>query len=367
MNGPDAERVGVRHLRVLGDRPRPAGSPAESEARAYAASVLASLGFDVREEGFAYSAFPGRYATPIAGGMLGATICVAAALGLGDHAIGAAVALVSGMATTGVFARWMLATGVLSAPWLRRAGVNLVATRGGAEPRVWLVAHLDSKSQPVPSALRVAGVGLLALALSLSIIAVALTLVGVPLRTIWWVALAAGLAGALPVMASLVGARSNGAVDNASGVAAVLAAAAAMSRSSACGVLLPSAEELGLAGARAWAGSRASGVALNCDGVDDAGDLVIMYNRPAPTAVIETVRAAVPAGVTVRVRRMPLGLLTDSTALADRGWRAVTVSHGSFATLRRIHTPHDSLAALRGTRIDTVADILARAAEALST
>jgi hypothetical protein len=108
-------------------------------------------------------------------------------------------------------------------------------------------------------------------------------------------------------------------------------------------------------------------VALNCDGVDDDGELVIMYNQPAPRDVIAAVRNATPAGATARARRMPLGLLTDSTALAANGWRAVTVSHGSLKTLRRIHTPTDSLAALRGTRIDFVADILARAAEALAT
>ena len=41
-----------------------------------------------------------------------------------------------------------------------------MATRGGSAPRVWLVAHLDSKSQPIPSALRVAGVVVLATSLA---------------------------------------------------------------------------------------------------------------------------------------------------------------------------------------------------------
>jgi hypothetical protein len=63
---------------------------------------------------------------------------------------------------------------------------------------------------------------------------------------------------------------------------------------------------------------------------------------------------------------MPLGLLTDSVALADRGWTTATVSRGSFATLRRVHTPADSLAALRGDGTDEVASLLARAAEALA-
>ncbi len=349
-------------------RPRPAGSDAERDARAYAAGILASAGFVVHEEAFSYSAFPGRYATLIGGAVLGATIVLASVRGLvAGGALVPAVILAVGAGATVAFARFMLATGVRTTPLLRAEGTNLVATRAGIEPRVWLVAHLDSKSQPVPSALRVAGVATLGAALVLAVIAVVLTLFGVGARTTWYVALVAGVAGALPVMASVVGAESDGAVDNASGVAAVIAAAQRLHRTAACGVLLSSAEELGLAGAGAWARTRAPGVALNCDGVDDDGALVILHDRRAPPDVIAAVRAAAPAGTHVRARRMPLGLLTDSTALAANGWAAVTVSHGSLATLRRVHRPADNLSALRGTSIDAVADLLARAAEALAT
>jgi hypothetical protein len=258
----------------------------------------------------------------------------------------------------------MLRRGVLDFPLLRTKGVNLVAVRGAAEPKVWLVAHLDSKSQPVPSVARIGGVALLVLALLLAVIGVLVTLAGTPSRTLWIGALVAASVGALPVLASVVGSQSAGAVDNASGVAAVLAAAALLGREVACGVLLPSAEELGLAGGRAWARAHAAAVALNCDGVDDEGAIVIMYNGRMPTDVVAAVRAASPRPV--RVRRMPLGLLTDSTALSDAGWRTVTVSHGSLGTLRRVHTSRDSLANLRGTSVDDVSVILARAAEALA-
>ena len=127
---------------------------------------------------------------------------------------------------------------------------------------------------------------------------------------------------------------------------------------------MTSADELGLAGARTWARDSESAIVLNCDGVDDNGALVIMHGSDAPSAVIEALRST--SRVPVRVRRMPLGLLTDSVAFADRGWPAVTVSHGSFATLARIHTSRDTLHALRGTNVDAVAATLARAAEALA-
>jgi hypothetical protein len=361
--------VVARHLAVLGGRPRPAGTDSERDARNYAIGVLASLGFRIREESFEYSAFPGRYATPLAGAVLGIAIVSAGALSLGGRATAALATLVAALLATAAFARWMLVSGVLDTPWMRATSVNVAATRGDAEPAVWLVAHLDSKSQPVPSAARVAGVVVLAVGIGLAVLAAALTLAGVPARTLWWVAMGAGVVGALPVMASVVGSASDGAVDNASGVASVLAAAALLGKDVACGVLLPSAEELGLAGARAWVRTHSRGLALNCDGVDDGGELVIMYNTPLPADVVDAVRNAASAAGTprVRVRRMPLGLLTDSTALSGGGWRAVTVSHGSLETLRRVHTSKDSLANLRGTSIDGVAAILARAAEALAT
>ena len=360
--------VGIRHLAVIGRVARPSGGEGERAARDYAASELRSLGFDVHEERFAFSAFPGRYATPIAGALLGGTIVAACVLSLLGATTMAVVALLGvGVLATALFARWMLADGVLTVSWLRARAVNLVATRGSAAPRVWLVAHLDSKSQPLPSAARVAGILLLAAALVLMVVTLLLTPGGTASRMMWWVALCVGASGALPVMASVVGADSDGAVDNASGVAAVLAAAAQLGHHVSCGVLLPSAEELGLAGARAWATGHHTGIALNCDGVDDDGTLVIMYNQRAPQDLVAAVRAAAPPHMRARARRMPLGLLTDSTALAAAGWQAVTVSHGSLATLRRVHTSRDSLAALRGTAIDEVAGILARAVEALAT
>jgi hypothetical protein len=360
-----AERVGVRHLTELAQRPRPAGSASERDARTYARRALEQLGFTVREEVFEYSTFPGRFATPVGGGLFALSIIAASWRALSGSVVVAVSAILAiGVAATIIYAQWMLRRGVLDFPLLRTKGINLAAVRGAAEPKVWLVAHLDSKSQPVPSAARIAGVALLVLALLLAVIGVLVTRAGAPSRTLWIGALVAATVGALPVLASVVGSQSDGAVDNASGVAAVLAAAAQLGRDVACGVILPSAEELGLAGSRAWTRAHAASVALNCDGVDDDGTLVIMYNGRIPNDVVGAVRGA--SARRVRVRRMPLGLLTDSTALSDAGWRTVTVSHGSLATLRRVHTSRDSLANLRGTSVDDVSVILARAAEALA-
>ncbi len=357
MSAEAAGRRGVLHLRVLGNAPRAAGSEGEATARAYAAAQLQNAGFNVHEEEFEYSSFPGRLGTPIAGALLGVSIVLAAYVALkGTRGELAVIVLGLGFFATFVFARAMLGDGVLDNPLMRTRATNLIATRGGADPNVWLVAHLDSKSQPIPSAIRVAGIVVLGASAVVALVAAVLTLADQPARTVWWAALVAAAVGSLPVMASVVGNASNGAVDNASGVATVLAAAEGVEKDVACGVLLPSAEELGLAGARAWARGRKPGVAINVDGVDDGGTLVLMHSGRPQSELVAALEKE--AREPVQVRRMPPGLLTDSSALAEKGWNTVTVSHGSAATLRRVHTKNDSLQGMTGSAIEVVAEVL---------
>ena len=381
MNRDDAETAGLnaregrrtpadgaQHLRALAETSRFAGSAEETAARAYCARVLRGAGWDVSAEPFEYSALPGRYGTPIGGAIGAASVFLGAWLATVHRAPrGAAIVLGLAIAALGLFAWRMLGDGVLDLPWLRMRAENLVARRGSGPPRVWLVAHLDTKSQPVPSQTRVLGIALLALAIALAVVTLALTLAtGSSRTTLWLLCAGLGVVGGGVVVASVVGNDSPGAVDNASGVAAVLSAATRLDASAAVGVLIPSAEELGLAGARAWI--RAHGAerayVVNCDGVDDQGELTIMYTRSLPVPIVDAVRAA--ADGKVKVRRMPPGLLLDSVAFADAGWGAVTVSHGSMKTLARVHTRADSLERLEGRAIEPVAAVLARAAEALA-
>lgn len=357
--------AGSEHLAAIAREPRAAGTDGERRARDHAATVLREAGFTVLAEPFEYSALPGRYGTPAGGALALIVVLGSAWLALDRQSPDASsVALLSGLLLLGLSVTRLMGDTVVTLPWMRRTSENLSARRGTREPVVWLVAHLDSKSQPVSSALRVVGVTLLALGVTLALVAGVLQLAGSAPRTLWWVAVGLSTLGALPVMASVVGNRSVGAVDNASGVAAVLAAAQTIDEAAAVGVLLPSAEELGMAGARAWVRTRgARGIAINCDGVDDHGELTIMYSRSRPDALIEALTRHAERGP--RVRRMPLGLLTDSVAFADAGWATVTVSRGSMRTLARVHSENDSLERLRGDGIDEVSALLARTATEL--
>lgn len=378
------------HLAALAREPRPAGSAAEARARAYAAGVLTRAGYRVREESFTYSAVVGRYGALAGGAVSLAVLLGAAYAGVRDQPEVAGAALLLSLVTLAAAGGWLSHDGVRRLPLMRRASVNLVAepSRGadGADelPRVWLVAHLDSKSQPVAMTLRVAGVTALAAAwvgaLALAAVHGPGWLDGAHAQRLWPVIALLAVFGAIPVMLSVVGARSAGALDNASGVASVLVAAEELAASGAVrddgttartapvGVLLTSAEELALAGAHAWAtawaaAGRVPGVALNCDGVDDRGPLTLLRGGYFPYVLQSAVRHAAPDG---RIARLPPGVLVDAVALGRAGWDALTVSKGSWRTLGRIHTRRDTLARLAGDGVPEAAGALARLARLLA-
>lgn len=356
------------HLRALAVGPRPSGSLAAADGRRYASGVLESLGYQVAEKAFEYSAAIGELATPAGGLAVLLVIGAAAGAALGGHPVVALVLLVVGVLLVAMAGRWLARRGILALPIARRRGVNVEANVSGIVPRVWFVAHIDSKSQPVSLMVRAAGIVLLLVAwLSAAGAAVGEAFAGRDLG--WWGSImAVALIGAIPVIASVVGRRSPGAVDNASGVATVLAAAE-LCVGLPVGVLITDAEELGLAGARAWCSSAQGERApiLNCDGVDDVGVLTLMWTRPRATRLERAVRrAAEEARQPLRVISLIPGVLVDGVAFSDAGWECVTVSRGSIATLRRIHTRRDDLERLTGSGVAIAARVLASAAREIT-
>jgi hypothetical protein len=320
------------------------------------------MGFAVVERPFEYSKFPGAYATPVAGALV--PLFALGLLFARSHSRAYGAGLLIAGACVGLVFRYLGGRGVLDLPAFRRTGVNIEAVRGSDEPTVWLVAHVDSKWQPVSMIVRVLGV----ITSSIGLVVLALvSLVGT--SGPWGVALGAFVvasAGAIPLMLSYVGDRNRGTLDNASGVAAVLEAAAMIPSTARVGVLITDAEEFALAGARAWARSRDSAIALNCDSIDDAGQLTLMHSSPRPREVLAAVdRASRADGEALRVIRLIPGILTDHVALAQAGWATVTLSRGTIRTLQRIHTARDTLAAMRGTGIAGAARVIAHTATEL--
>jgi hypothetical protein len=337
------------HLKAIASAPRPVGSTANAAARQYCANHLRSLGFDVAERPFVFSALPGRYAAQLIGAV--AVIGFAGARVMFAEYIGQLTALLI------IVLVWALSgPDATREPWLRESGVNLEATRGG-DPRVWLVAHVDSKSQPIPTAVRSIGVLLVAIAV-IGQLFVAWT----GDRLINWT----GVAGGILLLCAAVGSRSDGAADNASGVAAVLEAAALLGRERPVGVLITDAEELSLADARAWVAERGEkGIALNCDTIDDDGLFCFLPYGPVSRPFFERVKRRYPGPTVLTPLHLP-GVLTDSDAFRAAGWETVTLGRGTLRTLGRIHTKRDSLESMRGTSIPDAARMLTGLVEELA-
>src|SRR5205823_2264641 len=128
-----------------------------------------------------------------------------------------------------------------------------------------------------------------------------------------WIVIAAVIASP-PSLLCFVQNESRGALDNATGVAAVLLAARLISPEKPLGVLITSGEELDLAGARAWGRGAGGAPMINCDTVDDAGAWRCMYGNRPRAITIGAERVAKKLGLPLRMGRVIPGIITDSLA-----------------------------------------------------
>lgn len=360
---------------------RPAGSDAESIARQRCIEWLRAHGYACVEQPFTYSAWPGYYGVAAVGGVLvlaGAIACAGSLV----HRLAAALTLSFALVVIALALGVLLARyGTVHLPWMRRTGINVEARRTMhgqgvtgdlGEPDLWLVAHLDSKSQTISMRVRVSAVVMCTLAwIALVVLWAAQAALVVTPFAFTLVTTAATLA-ALPLAACYVGRAGSGAFDNASGVATVLGAIEYLDPAHHVGVLLTSAEELGLAGARAWVAERAGqglgreprptpGLALNCDGVDDEGNIVCMVSGATEYQFRDAFhRAGMMAGEDIIVRPLIPGVLVDAVAFKDAGWRAVTVSRGTWRSLARVHTHADNPTRITGRGIARTAQFIGR-------
>ena len=228
------------------------------------------------------------------------------------------------------------------------AGINLIAHRPSdrptVRPTVWLVAHYDSKGQPISMAIRLIGFTALALGLFTFFLA---TLPAIVL-----------LAVALIIVSqNRVNDNSPGAVDNATALVAVFMAIDQLGPAAAVGVIFPDAEELGLIGARALAADRAAlfadSAVINLDGLDDVGRPTAFLHRPGP------IGSAIAEALAARQWRW-LPVVVDGIALARVAGECVSILKGNGRTMRIIHRPEDTAARVRLDGAAIVAAGLAR-------
>ena len=226
------------------------------------------------------------------------------------------------------------------------SGVNLIArpVRPSAHRPVWLVAHYDSKGQPISMAIRLIGFAALSFGL--------ITLFFATLPAIVLLAVALVI-----VSQNRVNDNSPGAVDNATALVAIFMAIDQLSPAMPVGVIFPDAEEFGLLGARALAADRAEMFAdaavINLDGLDDVGTPTAVLHRPG------SMGAAVATALKARRWRW-LPVVVDGIALARVTRECVTILKGNWRTMRIVHRPEDTAARVRLDGAAIVAAGLAR-------
>ena len=269
---------------------------------------------------------------------------------------------------------WVLLNRVLTFPVMRRSSRNLVATRGSL-PKVWLIAHTDSKSQTIPMLMRIGSVLLSVIFFLLMIAAMLKVALQLPVATesydlaLVLVSIVSffTILASLPFALCFVTNNSRGALDNATGVAAVLLAVEQLPADRNVGVILTSGEELAIAGAKAFVKSQSeSGIAINCDTIDDRGGFVCITGGRRGRAYSAVAQAAVRTEQILKTRGTIPGVLTDSIAFAEKGWDTCTLSRGNLATLERVHTSGDKPGLIDGTGVALAARILAATIEELA-
>lgn len=345
--------------------PRLTGSTGAAEVTTIVRTSLEASGYDVRERPFLFNPWPGRFGITAVGAVyLAAT--VSAALLLHGNNPYAAIALLLIMLVAVLLVAVFATQAIDALPFGRQRGTNLFARRPDSRPRYIVMAHRDSKSQPLPLALR----GPVILLAGLTWVAL---LAGAAMHTAQ--PLPANVITALGALAVLAGAglvlcwvdnNSAGALDNASGVVAALGIAAREAEAGDVAFLITDAEELGLAGARAAAAHLPPVIGvINLDGLDDDGRFYVFerFGMIRRRGVAPHLAAALLQEADARhepaVRRdLPFGIPVDHIPLADAGLPALTVMRGSLRSLHRVHRPGDTTERLLGDGIRRTIDLV---------
>jgi hypothetical protein len=392
-DGPDGVAEDLRTL----SHSRPAGSEAETRARHHVRDRLTALGYAVTEEPFTFDDRALRLGYP--------ALLAVAAVGLALAAAGVIPVLltVGGAILVGIPV--VLATGGGAPPGTRgtrHRSANLTARHpaslgpdGGGAPRdpdlgsslpggpphVVLVAHVDSKSQRLSFLGRTVVAGVAGLGLVVATVAALLGGADGGVATLVARVGAALAALALALTAGVgYGDDSPGALDNASGVAALLALARVLPERlggrARLTLAVTGAEELGLLGADRWVEAHREvlhrAVVVNLDTVGGRGPILLTghdRSRGVGSArwmgeiFAEVARAE---GIPLVRRIVPFPGGVDSFVFARAGVAAVTLAAGTArSTFCHLHRRSDTVDRVDLKSIARTVDLVASSVDRL--
>ncbi len=371
---PRAYRFEAREALRMIAWPRLTGSEQAGIITEEIRSRLESLGYEVRDQRFEISTWPGRFGVSLAGVLYLGGAIVAAGLMYAGHPGVALVMLLLVLLLVGAIV--VLARPAMTIlPFGRVHASNLIAAVPGKRPRYYIMAHRDSKGQPIPLAFRgpaiVLGIVTYIALLALSILGLADPVFN-PAALVIALGTVAAMAGAVLVFC-WVNNNSPGVLDNATGVATLLGVAEREIEQGDVAFIVTDAEELGLAGSRAIAGSLppSFGV-INVDGIDDSGPFYIVerFGWPkkqgaAPHLAAALLGAAAALNHEARRRDVPIGLLLDHIPVVRAGIPALTVMRGGLKSLSRVHRPTDNFDVLKGIGVTQAVALVSSALELL--
>ena len=349
-------------------KPRLTGSKGADEVTADLRARFESLGYTVADHDFTFNPWTGRFGITIAGVILLVGSFAAASFLTYRHPIIAMLIL----AITIIL---IFAVATILQPILDRFGLgkiqgkNLLISTPNARPHYVLMAHRDSKSQPMPLAFRGPAIAIAAAAWAALMVLSIMSLVEqVPGRIVL-------IAGTFAVIAAVmlifcwVENNSPGALDNASGVATLIGVAERERGSADVAYMITDAEELGLAGARAISRQMPAvfGV-INIDGIDDHGDFQIAedFGWPkrmgkSPHLAAALLGAAAALELPAHRRSVPFGIMLDHIPIVQAGTPALTLMRGTLASLRRVHRPIDDLSHMSGQGVARAVELVSAA------
>jgi hypothetical protein len=346
-------------------RPRLTGSRGGRDVASTIRACFEALGYQVDDRPFRFNPWPGRFGITAVGVLYLVGTVAAAGFLHGGHPFGAIALLLILLVVSGLFALFVRpAIDALS--FGSQEGVNMMAQKPGSRPRYIIMAHRDSKSQPVPLSFRGPAIVVAAAAwLALLIAAAMHSARALPGGVILLLGALAAAAGVILILC-WVDNSSPGALDNASGVTAALGLAAREAEAGDVAFLITDAEELGLAGARAAASHLPAvfGV-INLDGLDDEGTFYVLerfgtFRKTglAPHLAAALLQEADARGEPADRRDLPFGIPVDHIPVVNAGVPALTLMRGSFRSLQRVHRPGDDLEHLRGDGVERAIELV---------
>jgi hypothetical protein len=346
-------------------RPRLTGSEGAAAVAATIRATLERLDYDVHERAFSFSPWLGRFGITAVGALYLVATFTAAMFLYTNHPYGAIALLLILLVIVGLGALFARAA-IDSLPFGRVEGQNMLGVPRGGRPRYIIMAHRDSKSQPIPLAFRGPAIVLGVIAwLALFIGALFHIARPLPGSLILMLGALATVCGVVLIFC-WVDNRSPGALDNASGVVAALGIAARERGAGDVAVLITDAEELGLAGARAAAATLPPvfGV-INLDGLDDDGEFfvlerfgVLRKSGLAPHLAAALLEEAAARNEHAQRRDLPFGIPVDHIPIVKAGIPALTIMRGSVRSLRRVHRSIDDLSRLQGSGVSLTIDVV---------